>query len=141
MRTSELLVYGIVLVAFLVFNFLRPLLAARLRRMQRQQQGPQELDQELEQAPEREERPSAEQGSWEETWGRSRQPVLQPSVEHAAEKEPAPRQRAEAASASALPSRHGAASALFASRKDLRHAIVVMTVLGPCRALEPHDHR
>jgi hypothetical protein len=142
MRTSELLVYGIVLVAFLVFNVLRPLLAERLRRMQRQHQGPQEPDQELEPAPEREERRSADEESWEETWGRSRQTVLQPSVEHAAQDEPAARGRAEVPAPSAqLRSRQGPASALFASRKELRHAVVLMTVLGPCRALEPHDNR
>jgi hypothetical protein len=28
---------------------------------------------------------------------------------------------------------------LFASRADLRHAVIAMTVLGPCRALEPPD--
>jgi hypothetical protein len=35
-----------------------------------------------------------------------------------------------------------ASNALFRSRRDLRHAVVVMTVLGPCRALEsPGGHR
>jgi hypothetical protein len=139
MRTSELLVYGIVLVAFLVFNVVRPLLAERLRRMQKRQQEQQQVPRESTQTPEREGRPSAEEESWEETWGRSRQTVPPPRVERAAEDARAPRDRADGQAPTALPSRHGAASALFASRKDLRHAIVVMTVLGPCRALEPHD--
>jgi hypothetical protein len=30
---------------------------------------------------------------------------------------------------------------LFRTQEDLRHAIVLMTVLGPCRALEPHERR
>ena len=29
----------------------------------------------------------------------------------------------------------------FRSKQDLRHAIVVMTVLGPCRGREPYDSR
>jgi len=135
MRTSELLVYAIVLIVFLAFNVLRPLLAERLRRLQRRQQGRQEP----EQLPEREEQPSAEEEPWVENWGRSGRTVLHPSMERAAEDEPAPGPRAEAAAVSAQPSRHGAAKTLFASRKDLRRAIAVMTVLGPCRALEPHD--
>ena len=28
---------------------------------------------------------------------------------------------------------------LFTTRADLRHAVIAMTVLGPCRALEPPD--
>jgi hypothetical protein len=29
--------------------------------------------------------------------------------------------------------------ALLAGRRNLRHAIVIMTVLGPCRAQQPPD--
>lgn len=135
MRTSELLVYGIILVVFLAFNLLRPLLTERLRRMQQRQQG----QQELEQAQAREERAPADEESWDETWGRSSQTVLQPSLEHAAADEPGPAQNVQTPARPGRPPRDGVAGRLFASRGDLRHAVVVMTVLGPCRALEPHD--
>ncbi len=37
--------------------------------------------------------------------------------------------------------RHTAARALLGNRRDLRRAIVVMTVLGPCRSLEASERR
>ena len=132
MRTSELLLYGIVLVVFLAFNLLRPLLTERLRRMQQRQQ-------ELEQAQAQEEPAQANEASAEETWGRSGQTVLHPSLEHAADDEPVPAPQVQAPARSGRLPRDGVAGTLFASREDLRQAVVVMTVLGPCRALEPHD--
>jgi hypothetical protein len=41
----------------------------------------------------------------------------------------------------AAPPPPAATRRLFRTRQDLRHAIVLMTVLGPCRALEPHEQR
>ena len=134
MRTSELLIYVVVLLVVLVFNFLRPLLAERLRRMQRRQQ---EVGYEAGQEPERAAPPSAEEEVWEESWGRSRQTAPHAIAERTEAELAAP--RLGDAPAVARPSGHGVAGALFSSRKDLRHAIVVMTVLGPCRALDPHD--
>jgi hypothetical protein len=32
-------------------------------------------------------------------------------------------------------------SALMGTRRDVRSAIVIATILGPCRAFEPHDSR
>ena len=32
-------------------------------------------------------------------------------------------------------------SALMGTRRDVRNAIVIATILGPCRAFEPHDSR
>jgi hypothetical protein len=135
MRTSELLVYGIILVVFLAFNVLRPLLTERLRRMQQRQQG----QQELEQAQARDDRAPADEESWEETWGRSSQTVLDPSLEHTADHGSGPSHHVQAPARPGRLSRNGVAGTLFASREDLRQAVVVMTVLGPCRALEPHD--
>lgn len=34
-----------------------------------------------------------------------------------------------------------ARSALMGTRRDVRNAIVIATILGPCRAFEPHDSR
>jgi hypothetical protein len=34
---------------------------------------------------------------------------------------------------------HTAVRMLFRSKSELRHAVVLMTVLGPCRAIEPYD--
>ena len=32
-------------------------------------------------------------------------------------------------------------SALMGTRRDVRNAVVIATILGPCRAFEPHDSR
>ena len=40
-----------------------------------------------------------------------------------------------------LPRRRFSRSALIASRRDVQNAIVIATILGPCRADEPHDIR
>ncbi len=50
--------------------------------------------------------------------------------------------RAEAASASfALPRRRFARRSLMGTRREVQNAIVIATILGPCRAFEPHDVR
>lgn len=139
MRSSELLVYVIVFAVVILFNFLMPLLARRARRMQEQLQ--EQLRQQQGQAPPEPD----EEELLEESWGRSRRPQTHESLERlepetglgdhahapAAEQVPVP-------APAPAPRRIGAAH-LFASRRDLRHAIVVMTVLGPCRALDPYD--
>ncbi|MSP98619.1 MAG: hypothetical protein EXR29_15665 [Betaproteobacteria bacterium] len=50
------------------------------------------------------------------------------------------RSRAPGASA-ALPERRFSRRALMGNRQEVRNAIVIATILGPCRAYEPHDIR
>ena len=50
--------------------------------------------------------------------------------------------RSGAPSAStALPQRRFSRKALMGNRRDVQNAIVIATILGPCRAHEPHDIR
>jgi len=50
--------------------------------------------------------------------------------------------RSEVPSASPpLPRRRFSRQALMGSRRDVQSAIVIATILGPCRAYEPHDVR
>lgn len=50
------------------------------------------------------------------------------------------RKQEEAAPATVLVApRRISPSRLFRSESDLRHAVVVLTVLGPCRAQEPYE--
>jgi hypothetical protein len=117
---SELLVYGLIIAGFLLFNYL----ARRLAQKAREQQ--EAAEQAAAQAPLAE-----AEGQLEDVWGRS--PAVQPATIHAREpRAPVP----GVASPPPVTTRR-----LFRTRQDLRHAIVLMTVLGPCRALEPHERR
>ena len=50
--------------------------------------------------------------------------------------------RSGAPSASiAFPERRFSRRALLGNRRDVQNAIVIATILGPCRAFEPHDIR
>jgi len=50
--------------------------------------------------------------------------------------------RTEAPSASApLPGRRFARRSLMGTKREVQKAIVLATILGPCRAFEPHDVR
>ena len=50
--------------------------------------------------------------------------------------------RSGAPSAStALPQRRFSRKSLMGNRRDVRNAIVIAAILGPCRAFEPHDVR
>jgi hypothetical protein len=124
MELSQLLVYGLLAAGFLLFNYVLQ------RAMQRARQR-----QELERAQQPEAASSSEIEPIDAGWGRTptldRGPAAAP-VDAA--------RRAEANTAAPAPlSRRPAPKPLFRSRHDLRRAIIVMTVLGPCRALEPHD--
>jgi hypothetical protein len=121
MGKYELLIYGLIFLGFLLFN---TLMQAVKRARQQQEQ---ERAQQQEAAPPPEEQPP------EYLWGRRPQPELPAAAAHL---EPTRRLEAIAAPPAASP-RRTVPVALFCSRQDLRHAIVVMTVLGPCRALEP----
>ncbi len=124
---SELLVYGLVIAGFLLFNYLMQYLARRERELQEAAAAREAPD------------PPAEDEVLENIWGQN--PVAAPP-----EPEPetalasVPRARASAA-APPRARRSAAARRLFRTRRDLRQAIVLMTVLGPCRALEPPENR
>jgi hypothetical protein len=125
MDTSQLLTYGLLVGGFLLFNFLLQRAVQRARERQA-----------LEQAKEQEAELRADDSPIDAGWGR--QPPE--GLRRAAPSEPTARRvETRAAESVSLPRRR--AQNLFRSRRDLRHAIVVMTVLGPCRALEPHDRR
>jgi hypothetical protein len=118
---SELLVYGLIIAGFLLFNFL----AQKLARKAREQQ-------EAVERAEAQAQPAEAEDTLEDPWGR---PLAAPV--------PAPQPAVRRAPATlAPPARHARSPhALFRTPQDLRRAIVVMTVLGPCRALEPFDRR
>ena len=120
---SELLVYGLIIAGFLLFNYL----ARRLAQKAREQQ--EAAERAAAQAP-----PAEAEGELEDVWGRA--PAARPAALRV------PEQRAPAPVA-APPLEQPAATRhrLFRTRQDLRRAIVLMTVLGPCRALEPHEQR
>ena len=123
---SELLVYGLIIAGFLLFNYL----AQRLAKKAREQQEAAEreaAEREAAQAP-----PVAQQEALEDIWGRL--PAAPVTAVQMPEQRQAPR-------AAPPPGRPAATRRLFRTRQDLRHAIVLMTVLGPCRALEPPDQR
>jgi hypothetical protein len=117
---SELLVYGLIIAGFLLFNYL----ARKLARKAREQQ--EAAEQAAAQAPPEE---AAEQ--LEDIWSRARAAQLA-TIQVPGQRAPMP---------AVAPPPPAATRRLFRTRQDLRHAIVLMTVLGPCRALEPHEQR
>lgn len=112
MGKGELLTFGLVIAGFLAFNFFMRWAARRARALQ-----------EAEQAQQADAPSATDDEPAEVIWGREAQPAAQAPAPAAA---PPREQRVEPAP-------------VFRSRKGLRHAIVVMTVLGPCRALGPYD--
>lgn len=125
MGTTELLIYVLFIVGFLLFNFL----AQQLGRRARQQQ---ERAQQQESAP-----VPVEYELLQDAWGRTPQAELPEAAPVVTAPSRAAR-RVEAIAAAPAPQRRSATS-LLRSRQGLRDAIVIMTVLGPCRALDPHD--
>jgi hypothetical protein len=117
---SELLVYGLIIAGFLLFNYLAQRFARKLREQQ------EAAERAAAQA-----QPVQAQEELENVWSRS--PAEQPAAVYA----PEPRAPVPAAA----PPPPAVTRRLFRTREDLRRAIVLMTVLGPCRALEPHEHR
>jgi hypothetical protein len=113
---SELLFLGLIIAGFMLFNYVARQLARKARE---QQEAAAAQPAAAGSAPPPGEEPL------EEFWGRV----------------PAPRQAAPEPVAPPAPSRRRSGARLFRTRRDLRQAVVAMTVLGPCRALEPHEHR
>jgi hypothetical protein len=118
----DLLVYALVFVGIVLVNYL---LQRLVKRAQQQVPVP-ELPQEEGEGP-----PSPES-----LWGRAPQASAVPAMSA----ERVERSAAPGVSPAGTQRRTGA-SALFRSRADIRRAVVVMTVLGPCRAQEPPSIR
>lgn len=122
--SSQLLIYGLVIAGFLLFNYF----------MQRMSQRAQE--QERAQAREAAS-PQPEDEPLEDIWSRSRASVAAPPEPMPVDAlAPAPDAEAPA-DAPRKAHRSAAARRLFRTRQDLRRGVVIMTVLGPCRALDP----
>ena len=118
------LIYLLVFGAFVLFQFL-------LKRFAKRPQP-----EALEEKPLTQEAPVPEDEALPEIWGRPPvTPVVAPVLA-----ERVARSEALAASA-AIARRRSAARALLGTKLDLRRTIVIMTVLGPCRAQEPPDGR
>jgi type II secretory pathway pseudopilin PulG len=127
MGKNELFMYVLFFAVFLLFNYFMQQAAKRARQRQEQAQAQQ-------QAQQQEAAPSPDDESAEYLWGRRTVADLPATAAYV---EPLPRVEAIATPASSPGLT--APRALFRSTQDLRHAIVVMTVLGPCRALEPYN--
>lgn len=92
-------------------------------------------DDALPEAPVPEAQPAERDASVPESWGRA--PEV-PAVSLAAAQWAA---RLEAPAASAAIPRQRAASRSLLTGQNLQRAVVGMTLLGPCRAQEPHESR
>lgn len=126
MDKSNLLIYGLFIAGYLLFNFLMQQVARRARQQRERAQQ--------EQAQQGAVLTSAD-GPLDDLWGRGGQ--QEETHEHVATVEPA-RKPVETLAGTA-PAPRLSPNTLLRSRQSLRDAIVVMTVLGPCRALDPHD--
>ena len=121
----ELLFYAALFVVILLFNY-----AARRAASQRQQPQPQQETPEYSkyEAPPPQQ-PYARDESRSEFWGVQPGAAPRPSAA-------VPVERARATAPVALRSTRYACRSLLGSKRDLRRAIVLMTVLGPCRSSE-----
>jgi len=144
MELLQLLFFALALIGFMVFNYAMQRAARRAQARQQHEALQQEavplgaVD-------------TAENESLDDVWGRTPQPdvamerargdllrsIAPPMVQTATDA-----RRDAATQREALPRRGRTLGRnLFRSRQALRHAIVSMTVLGPCRALEPYAGR
>ncbi|MPZ44118.1 MAG: hypothetical protein GEV05_12065 [Betaproteobacteria bacterium] len=127
MSTSELLVYGLVIAGFLLVNYVMQLAANKARRQQQERQATGAPPQ-----------PQAEE-MLDYSWGGA--PVAQP-VAYELPRAPVPVYTAPPAQSVEPAARiHPAALGLLHDGRQTRNAIVLMTVLGPCRAIEPYAPR
>lgn len=110
---SEMVIYVLIFIAIVAFNYLRPWLA----RPQKEQEELARAEQEREEA-------------------RAAIEVQNPSVaEYPLAHAPKLNAQPNAVVAPAVP-RYRSARSYLTDRSNLRHAIIVATVLGPCRAQE-----
>lgn len=140
MEDNELLIFGLLFLAIVGFNVFKQFLAARAQqqRRQRQAQGAQDLP-----------RPAPEAQPFvltESDWGRAPEPPVPrdlplevpPAIRTEAAKPTPPAASARTRPVAQAP-RQRPRHRLFQSRRALRDGIVMMTVLGSCRALKPYD--
>ncbi|OGA77763.1 MAG: hypothetical protein A3G81_29735 [Betaproteobacteria bacterium RIFCSPLOWO2_12_FULL_65_14] len=115
----DLLLFVLIFLGIVFFNYVMQR-AARRRREEEQAQAGQP-------AP-----PPAEEEPLEELWGRApaAAPAPAPSAMLAAR---------QAAAAPPAPLRRHPVRALLKDKRDLRRAVVLTMVLGPCRAQEPPE--
>lgn len=140
MRDNNLLIYGLLFLAIIGFNLFKQFAAARAEQRRRQQQAAaaQGMPQ-----PDPEADPVA---LTESDWGRPPEaepvPELRPVPALARKPASARSQSGPAIGAIRPPrpsERRRARHRMFQHRRALRDGIVMMTVLGPCRALQPYD--
>lgn len=140
MRDNELLIYGLFFLAIIGINVFKHFVAARAEQRRRQQQAA---------AAQGMPQPDPESDPFtltESDWGRSPEaepvPALRPKVKLALKPEAA-RSHSDPAIGAIRPpkqaDRRRGRHRLFQHRRALRDGIVMMTVLGPCRALQPYD--
>lgn len=125
-RIPTELIYVLVFLGLVVFNFVVQQMA---RRRQQEAAG---------QEAQPEEPPVPEDEPLEDLWGRSPAPAPEPV--RAPVVVPRPVRSPGAAQAPTQRPRHPV-RVLLQSKRDLRRAAVLMTVLGPCRAQEPPEQR
>ncbi|MCL4761943.1 MAG: hypothetical protein KJ018_09230 [Burkholderiales bacterium] len=119
MEVTQLLVYALLIAGFMLFNFVLQRAARRARALQEQERPQQEALAD-----------AAEATPLDDTvWGREPRADRTPG---ARTDEPGP-----GAASPGVSSPVRRRVALFRDTDDLRRAVVAMTVLGPCRALDP----
>jgi len=144
MGDSETFIYGLLFLAIVGFQVFKQCLAARAEQRRR-------LEAQARAAAAGQNMPQDESDPFalsESDWGRPPEPDVPAAplpLESPAPRKPDPvRPRlvpsggsAARVASSTVPAR--ARHHLFHSRRALRHGIVMMTVLGPCRAVQPYD--
>ncbi len=140
MRDNDLFIFGLLFLAIIGFNVFKQFVAARAEQRRRQQQAA---------AAQGMPQPDPETDPFtltESDWGRPPEtepvPELRPVLALARKPETAQSQSGPAIGAIRPPKpseRRRARHRMFQHRRALREGIVMMTVLGPCRALQPYD--
>jgi hypothetical protein len=137
MRDTESLIFGLLFLAVVGFQVFKQFLAARAEQQRRLERarGNAGATATTSEAPEDTSDPFA---LLESDWGRAPEPVPALPLEVRQVPKPKPaRPRGDKPIAAQVHSR--ARHRLFHSQQALRHGIVMMTVLGPCRAAKPYD--
>jgi hypothetical protein len=160
MSLSELLLYGLIVTAVVVFNYMTQRAARKRQEEARQAEAAAAVEVVDDHAWGRRPAPGVPAGAEEVPqyaqyeWGTRPEaavpwPIKRIEVERSRNVPPVTpaalqvqeaRSRIEAERRTRPESRRGIeARRLFGNRQDLRRAVIAMTVLGPCRALEPPD--
>ncbi len=119
------LLYVLAFVGFVLFNYF-------VNRAARRRQQAEEAQEATQPAPPPAE--AAEEVPFEDYWGRSAEPAPAPSPPPVVAQ---PMRAAPPAPPPPVRRRLHPARALLKDKRDLRRAVVLMMVLGPCRAQEP----